>query len=208
MSDHICPRCGRNDSQVAFIDAFCVDCYQVKLVVPPKLEMLQCKRCGMMHLKGEWMPRSERKIADYIVSKCKGEFERAEYDVERQMLTAFIVKGGNELKVERPVLLDVTITTCPRCSRMSGGYFEGIIQLRGDRKKVEKAAANILKRLEKKTFISKTDELDEGIDIYAGSSKAVVALMGELGFRTLISKKLVGRDEGKQLYRTTFLVRL
>ena len=147
-------------------------------------------------------------ISTYIASKCKGDFTEATYDMDNGVVKFLIVKGDNRIEAERFVRLDKNVTTCPRCSRISGGYFEAIIQLRGDPKKVAKSAESIMKRLEKLTFISKTEEKEEGIDIYAGDSKAVVGLMGELGLRTLISKKLVGQDEGKQLYRTTFLVRL
>lgn len=204
----ICPKCGRDSDSVPFIDAFCVDDYPVKVECPRKLEVLTCKSCGMMFLKGEWMPSNPNKIAAYLVSKCKGDFADATYDIDRQIMTFLIVKGESKIKIERPVILEKTTTTCPRCSRISGGYFEAIIQLRGDPKKVERTAASIMKKLPGKTFISKTEEKDGGIDIYAGSSKAVIQLMGEMGIRTLISKKLVGRDEGKQLYRTTFLMRL
>jgi nonsense-mediated mRNA decay protein 3 len=204
----ICPKCGRDSDSIPFIDAFCVDDFPIKVQCPAKLEIMSCKACGDMHLKGEWMPSNPRKIAAYIESKCKGDFAEAKYDIIRQMVTFTIVKGDNKMQVERTVLIDKKITTCPKCSRISGGYFEAIIQLRGDPKKVEKTAASIIKKIGKATFITKTEELDEGTDIYAGSSKAVIMLMGELGLRTLMTKKLVGRDQGKQLYRTTFLIRL
>ena len=58
-----------------------------------------------------------------------------------------IVKGDNRIEAERFVRLDKNVTTCPRCSRISGGYFEAIIQLRGDPKKVAKSAESIMKRL-------------------------------------------------------------
>ncbi len=204
----ICPKCGRDDTKVKFIDAFCVDCYPIRVEAPSKFGMQVCKSCGMMYLKGEWMPYNAKKISTYIASKCKGDFTEATYDMDNGVVKFLIVKGDNRIEAERFVRLDKNVTTCPRCSRISGGYFEAIIQLRGDPKKVAKSAESIMKRLEKLTFISKTEEKEEGIDIYAGDSKAVVGLMGELGLRTLISKKLVGQDEGKQLYRTTFLVRL
>ncbi len=204
----ICPRCGRNDSQVKFIDAFCVDDYPVRVEAPKKIEIKTCRNCSMMFLKGEWMPYSEKKISAFVESKCKGDFTEAKYDIPSQTVRFTIEKGGNRIEAERFTRLEKTVTTCPRCSRISGGYFEAIVQIRGERKNAQKLADSILKRLAKLTFISKTDEKDEGIDIYAGDSKAVVQLMSELGIRTLITKKLVGRDEGKSLYRTTFLIRL
>jgi nonsense-mediated mRNA decay protein 3 len=204
----ICPKCGRDESKVRFIDAFCVDCYPIRVEAPTKFGFKLCKSCGMMFLKGEWMPYNAKKVEKQIASKCKGDFTDATYDMDRQAVKFLIVKGDNKIETERFVRLDKTVTTCPRCSRISGGYFEAIIQIRGEQNKAQKLAATMIKRLEKLTFIAKTDEKDEGVDIYIGDSKAAVSLMAEMGYRTLITKKLVGQDEGKQLYRTTFLVRL
>jgi nonsense-mediated mRNA decay protein 3 len=209
MAVLVCPVCGRTSDRIAFIEAFCIEDYPVNVKVPDRMEMERCKRCGSMHLRGEWMQFNEGKIARLVASRCRGDFKEATYDVGRQTAVMTIIKDGKEIKVERRVPLEMTETICPRCSRISGGYYEGIIQLRGkDREKMERYAAMLVKRLEKKTFITKTEEKDEGLDLYVGNSKAVVELMGALGVRTIISKKLVGRDQGKRLYRTTFLIRL
>ncbi len=201
----ICPKCGKTSDKAAFIDAFCVECYPVNIRVPDKFEFEQCTRCGRARLRGEWGNAGERKISELVLSKCRGDFENAKYDMEKQV-AVFTTRHG--AKLERLIPLEMIKTICPQCSRMSGGYFEAIIQLRGNRDRMEKYALMLIKRLEKKTFISKTDEKDEGLDIYVGNSKAVVALIGGLGVKALITKKLVGRDQGKRLYRTTFLVRL
>jgi NMD protein affecting ribosome stability and mRNA decay len=93
---------------------------------------------------------------------------------------------------------------------MSGGYFEAIVQLRGEnRERLRQFGASLEKRLSEKTFVSKVDEKKEGIDLYIGSSKAVVADFSNRGIKALISRKLFGKDkEGRTTYRTTFLVRL
>lgn len=209
MSVLVCPTCGRTSDSVAFIEAFCIGCYPARVKVPAGLSLEKCKRCGRMHLQGAWMPYSPKKIADYMVSKCKGDFATAHYDIGTQKAGFIIVKGGERLTVERTIPLEVKDTICPQCSRASGGYYEAIIQLRGmNRVEMERYAAMLVGKLGKVTFITKTEEKDGGLDLYVGNSKAVVRLMGELGVRALISKKLVGRDQGKRLYRTTFLIRL
>jgi nonsense-mediated mRNA decay protein 3 len=205
MSALICPKCGKTSDKVAFIEAFCTECYPVNIKVPDKMEFERCTRCGKARLKGEWTGYTEKKIAEQVLSKCRGDFESAEYDIATQT-AVFTMK--HEAQVERLIPVEMKKTICPQCSRMSGGYFEAIIQLRGNRAKMEKYATMLISRLVKKTFISKTDEKDEGLDIYVGNSKAVVALIGGLGVKALITKKLVGRDQGKRLYRTTFMVRL
>lgn len=207
MSGIICPRCGKSSGEAEFIDSFCVDCYPFKVRLPERMSVEQCTRCKRVHVRGEWAQYNPRKISDYVISKCKGDFDSAGYDPETQK-AAFIMSGSGA-RVERTIPLEVVKTICQQCSRMSGGYFEAIIQLRGDPIRVLGHTEMLLKRLAKmNTFITKEEEKDGGIDLYVGNSKAVVELMGELGLKTLITKKLVGRDQGKRLYRTTFLIRL
>lgn len=205
MSDIICPRCGRSSRDIEFIEAFCRDCAPVRLECPSRVELEVCTRCGRAKVRGEWTSAGQRKIADLVLSRCKGDFESSSY-IEETATAKFDFPSGN--KLERTVILDRKKTICQDCSRISGGYFEGIIQIRGDRAKAERLAEALILKLQKATFISKTDEKDEGIDVYIGSSKAVVAVVTEMGLKTLITKKLVGRDQGKRLYRTTFLIRL
>lgn len=204
----ICPKCGRNEGEVRFIEAFCIDCYPVSVKVPDRVELERCKRCGRMLLRGEWTLYDEKKVEAFILGKCRGEFSSASYDFGKQMAVFVMHRGGKEMRPERLVPFALNTVMCPQCNRISGGYYQGIIQLRGDPKKVERLARTLIGRLEKKTFISKTEEKDGGLDIYVGSSKAVVGAVGGLGMRVLITKKLIGRDEGKRLYRTTFAIRL
>jgi nonsense-mediated mRNA decay protein 3 len=208
MSELVCPKCGRTSDKVQFIEAFCIDCYPANVKIPKRVEIEQCKSCQKVRLKGEWTPYSRRKIADYVAGKCRGDYVSAEYDHERGIIIFTISKDDSEAKVERSVDVEIKAVMCRNCSRISGGYFEGIIQLRGDPKKVERYAKTLIQSLEKKTFITKTEEKDGGLDLYVGKSKAVVELLGELRIKALMTRKLVGRAEGKRLYRTTFLIRL
>ncbi len=204
----ICPKCGRSEEEVKFIESFCIDDYPLSIKVPDKEELERCKRCGRMLFRGEWAPYDEKKIEKHILGRCRGEFSGASYDFGRQVIAFTIKRGGKELKVEKQVPLLIRTGMCQRCNQISGGYYQGIVQLRGDRARVEKYAKMLIERLEKDTFISKTEEKDGGIDLYVGSSKAVLAAVTRLGVRALITKKLIGREEGKRLYRTTFAIRL
>lgn len=210
----ICPRCGKTNDKIDFVDAFCVGCYlgNIKLKVPDSISFEQCGRCNRIRFRGEWVPFNEKKIGNFITDKCRGPFKDANYDIISQTAT-FVVGDETSKKtatLQQIIPLELKKTICQQCSQISGGYFEGIIQLRGDKlEKLESCADKIIKRLEGKTFVSKIDETDVGLDIYVGKSKVVVKLMSDLGMKkVLMTKKLVGRDQGMRLYRTTFLVRL
>lgn len=204
----ICPKCGRSSDVVEFIEAFCIDDYPIDIRMPSRMDMPQCKRCLRILLKGDWIAYNQKKISDYILSKCKGTYDSARIDFTRDMVVFGIKRGSGEMNVERPVPYRILTGMCTQCNRISGGYFEAIVQLRGERKKVEKNAALFFEELSDRTYISKTDEKDEGLDLYIGSSKAVLDILTRKGIKALITKKLVGRSEGKRLYRTTFLMRL
>ena len=58
----ICPKCGRREDEVKFIESFCVDDYPLNIKAPDKEELQRCKRCGRMLFRGEWTPYDEKKI--------------------------------------------------------------------------------------------------------------------------------------------------
>jgi len=208
MVELVCPKCGNTSDRIGFIEAFCVNCYPVSIKVPPKIVIERCKACDRMRLKGEWVRYSMKTVSDYVAGKCKGDFQHAEYDPDEGVMIFTLVRDGKELKVRRNIEVEMKVVMCKQCSRISGGYFQGLIQLRGDPKKVGKLAEKLLSRLQKRTFITKEEEKDGGLDLYVGSSKAVIELVAELKMKALITRKLVGVQQGKKLYRTTFLIRV
>ncbi|MBU0591361.1 60S ribosomal export protein NMD3 [Candidatus Micrarchaeota archaeon] len=207
MIELICPKCGKTNKQMDFIEAFCINCYPIKIETPAKIETERCRECGKIKLRGEWVTYTDKKFAKYIISKCKGTFSTAEYDNAKNTIT-FTIDKQTETTIKRDIILDVKTNMCGHCSRISGGYFQGIVQLRGDEKRIKKHADQLIEQLAKKTFLTKTEEKDGGFDIYVGNSKAVVELFSKLKIKVRITKKLVGAEQGKRLYRTTFLIRL
>jgi len=207
MPELICPRCGKTNDEVQFIEAFCINCYPLDIKIPNRIELEQCKSCKKIKIKGEWTPYKKKRMSDYIVAKCKGNFDDAEYDDVENIIEFIIKRHGAEIKVKKEVNININSNMCRDCSRVSGGYFQGVIQLRGNRKMIEKYEKKFLSELEKKTFITRMDEKDGGVDIQIGNSKAVVALLTQMRIKALITKKLVGAEQGRRLYRTTFRIR-
>jgi len=207
----ICPKCGAKSNEKEFIGAFCADCFEFHVKLPKAADIVvtKCKRCSKMFLGGVWQQFGDKKISKAVEKKCRGEFLEVAYDFERGILRFNVEKENVRKTIERPFPLEVKIGICPDCSRMSGGYFEAIIQLRGDNfNRLLQYAASLEKNLGQKTFISNVDETKDGVDLYVGDSKIVVAYFNKRGIKCVISSKLFGRKEGKLLYRTTFLVRL
>ncbi len=208
MSELLCPKCGATSDEKDFIESFCVDCYPVKITCPTKLRITQCNRCEKIRISGEWIKFSRKAISDYVVRKCKGNFDSGEFDMDEQIAEFKVGKDGSTATIKKRIILEMEPTLCLFCSRASGGYFQGIIQLRGNERRIEKWADMIYGKLKNKTFIAKEEEKHGGLDIYVGSSKAVVELLSEMKVKATITTKLAGVEQGKRYYRTTFLIRL
>ena len=203
----MCPKCGKSNKEVQFLEAFCVNCYPFNLVLPKNIKVEMCKRCGKMKIRGQWTPYDRKTLEEYVASKARGEFEKVEYDSKTKEMVFTVKKGDESAEIRKPFEYEEVILICPDCSKISGGYFEAIIQLRGDEKKVAKYSKRLTKMLSVKTFITKSEERHGGTDIFVGSSREVLGVMSELGLRTKITRKLMGLREGKRYYRTTFAIR-
>jgi len=204
----ICPRCGKSSNEKEFIDAFCVDCLYIDVKVPTGLIFETCKRCEKIKFRGSWQDVKEEEFNNYIIRKCRGEFFNAVYDCSTGAITFFIKKSGKIITLNKWIDVKFNKNMCSDCTRLSGGYYEAIIQLRGNEKRIVKLANTLESELKKTTFISKVDEKKEGTDIYIGSNKAALELIEQLGYTYGISKKLFGLKEGKRTYRTTYVIRL
>jgi nonsense-mediated mRNA decay protein 3 len=113
--------------------------------------------------------------------------------------------------------------TCDRCSRISGGYFEGVVQVRAEgrplspreRETAARIAGEVEERLQeggaRLSFISRMTE-EEGLDIIVGENamgeEIAREITGALGGRYRVHPKLAGEKDGKRVYRITYSVRL
>ena len=202
--DHICPKCGAKESDKIFIGPFCIDCRPIKVRYNKKIELKKCKRCGKIFFKGGWVPETKERIDEKILRPVKGEFDEKEYKDGKINL---YIKG--RLAKQLPVDFRYIYVICPECLKKSGGYYEAIIQVRGEKlSDIKRMVRIVSRRLKRKTFIAKTEEKKEGIDLYVGSSKETFEAMKDLGIKPKITRKLHTQKQGKRIYRITFLIRV
>ncbi len=113
---------------------------------------------------------------------------------------------------------------CDRCSRMMGNYFAAIIQLRATERdttpeELERAHGLVSDELDRQqdagnrfAFLTKGGPMHGGWDYYIGDIEAARQvsriLKQQLGASVQETAKLVGRREGDDVYRVTFLVRI
>ena len=134
------------------------------------------------------------------------------------------LKMKDLIKTENLVtIVRVKGASCPKCSKIKGSYFESILQVRCRDRSLDRGVKElILEQIEdmveraafenRDLFISKIEELHGGFDVYLSSNNLGRMISKELaaayGAETKESSSLVGKKDGKDVYRITFLVRL
>lgn len=237
-----CPKCGKETEA----EGLCSACFAEKYVVfqlPQVLDVKICAKCPSYKIGEVWV---ETNIPSYedLVRKAAVKTVRMALSVSKEvdqpqitvvpeftgpyvLVIHVTVTGSIE---GRPVSTTADIEgrvrkeTCDICSRIAGGYYEGVIQIRAegrvptkqevDRclKIIENVFVRSAKSGDRLAFITDIFPLPEGADLYVGSTscarQASRTIADEYGGSVLESPKLVGCVGGKGVYRVTFSVRL
>lgn len=238
MNNTLCPKCGKPTTKL--FQGKCKDCFLENFVlaeIAPVLHAKICSTCGARNVKNKWVEQGD--LEEIVIRTAEDALfvhelaDDIELYIEPRARTPYLYNVHIEVDA---ILLDETFhqeletevrivrESCDMCSRISGGYFEAIIQIRatnripGDEEKQEciNIAGSVLERLLNKgdrlAFISSSLELKEGTDLYIGSSNAARHICKEitsrLGGSFSESASLQGMKDGKDMYRITFSLRL
>ncbi len=238
MAKLFCPKCG-NDADV-FYENVCRQCFignKELLECPQVVYGRICPTCSSVFRKGRW--QSGETEEDTVISFVKENLEinRDARNIDLSMTPRQLDYSRYQVHVEAkgdikgaPIdaALDTQVRisweTCDTCSRISGGYFEGIVQIRADKRLptkeelkrcleiAEEVSARSQEKGDRLAFIAKTEELAEGVDVYVGLIKLgkqiCRAVIDAYGGRFTESPKLVGQKNGVDLYRITYSLRL
>ena len=197
-----CPICGKEEGGAKFIGELCTNCAKGRVKALPNAKVVFCPKCHSLLDKGR--KKKDATLSEEVIRLLKLKGKDAAFDEK----TGEIEYDTGQGRIKQKIVLLIGKTQCVDCDRSGSQYFEAIIQLRGEEKKVRRTADRLLLLLQKRTFVPKIEELKEGLDIYCGSRNEAIAALNayEMGF--LRTEKLAGERNGKRLYRTTLLVRL
>jgi nonsense-mediated mRNA decay protein 3 len=240
-SSLFCPRCGKETSQ----EGLCEACFQEKYVVfdlPQVVEVTICSQCPSYKVGELWVV-TKLKTYEELAKKAADRNLRLALNINKDVSQPKIhitseffnpnilraevaVSGtieGRSVNTEAEAEVRIHKESCDICSRIAGGYYEAIIQIRAQgrlpsKKELNRAlkiADDVLAKAEKAgdrlAFVSDVMELPEGTDIYVGSTASgrqiARAIADDTGGTIIESPKLVGAKDGKGLYRVTFAVR-
>ncbi|MCK9630341.1 MAG: 60S ribosomal export protein NMD3 [Methanoregula sp.] len=237
IRDNFCPKCGKPSDQEGL-------CMQCRIGSTPwftcdaRARNVQCPSCGAIKQVNTWTDstRTRQELAPGLATSAvhfHPDVKKPEIDVVVEELTvnrsrATLAIRGTLYKT--PVTGTCTVEIiwdkeqCDRCNRISGSYYEGIVQVRAEGRIPStfevQMSASIAQQIEETlqsggerlSFISDMNEIHDGIDIIIGTqhiglliSQGIVA---QLGGRYTTHPKLVGEKNGRQLYRITYSVRL
>ncbi len=231
-----CPQCGRETD--TFYENLCESCFRAGLTLlePDRIaedvraSVSVCPHCGGF-FKGNERTELETVVEDAVrkaISKnyspeCPVELTDVHIELDEGARSAHVflrVKAEIQgLAVEESAEFTVSLrrAICTQCSRIAGGYYAAIVQIRADWRtptetELEAAAAHAYAVIGTEEFVSKQQLLKEGLDLYVSSAECgrrmAKTIVKHQGGTYAESRKLYGRRDGRELYRVTFLVRL
>jgi len=237
IKDRFCPNCGRpSDSQ-----GLCDHCRVEKtrwISCDAKVQCIHCPGCGALKQGNTWTDtdRERSLLAPEIarsavhlhpdVGKVQVHTKITDLSVNRSRAILDIqgILYGEKVRATCETEVAWQREQCDRCNRISGSYYEGVVQVRAQDRlpspyEIEMAAtiaADVERSLqtggERLSFISDTTATRDGLDIIVGSQHIGLLISqkitAELGGRYTTHPKLVGEKNGRQLFRITYSVRL
>ncbi len=241
-SKQFCPKCGKDTEAEGLCNACFADKYVV-FQIPLVMDVKLCAKCPSYKIGENWIAT---KIDNYedLAKKAAVKTIRLALDVSKEvqkpqitivpeftgpylMVIHVTVTGsieGRQVATSADVEGRVRKESCDVCSRVAGGYYEAVIQIRAEGRlptKLEvdrclKIIENVFVRAansgDRLAFITDIFPLTEGADLYVGSNscarQAARSITDEFGGSLIESPKLVGAVGGKGVYRVTYSVRL
>lgn len=232
----VCPRCGE-PSPLGLCDR-CRREMATLLDCPDSVEVTVCPVCSSALIRGRWQKAEadvQELISDAVAEKIGVHQDLRSPDVtlsvEKKNATQYLVSvhlaglfGEIPTEEDCTLVAKVRRATCERCSRMAGNYYEATVQVRGSagspasgeleesRKIAEAVTESCFLKGDRLSFIQETKNVKGGIDLVVGSTSQgrsiARAIQERFGGATQESYKLAGMRDGKNVYRTSILVRL
>ena len=232
----ICPRCGKPSDE-----GLCGPCrlHEIDWVkVESRVQTIMCPTCGSRKLGGTWSdcPVERETLARSLViesivfhSDLKNPAIELEIrDISSNRSHAFVTLSGECYGIpvtgKYKVLIVWGKEQCDRCCRISGSYYEGIIQVRAEGRRPtaweNRRSAEIAYQAEddaqqggdRLSFVSSLEESKDGVDIVVSSIGFGQSIVNDIssyfGAKSTSHPKLMGEKEGRKLYRVTWSIRL
>lgn len=230
-------RCITCDSEEASIHGQCEHCFvdHVQITAHGSIDLTICPKCSSFKIGNSWSHgKVERPLAKKINEKLiisdprvialtdptTVQLKRLEGKISFN--TSIKVQGSTINAGIHDIPARILLNSCPTCNKITGSYYESIIQLRTLTAEFSPVLETVMKEIspmleklhnsDNDSFVSKIEPVREGVDIYLGKKNDGIKLSKYIHDHyfstTTTTKKLNGRREGEDFYRHTYLVRL
>lgn len=225
-----CILCGINDSKYEYL---CEPCFlkNTKFIeLVESIDFTICPHCNAIKVKKEWIYHKslESVLSEHLLNSAKKyhDFDRdsiklnisKNLDLIHSDVTIYYKDLEKHEKFETK--LQLLKNSCPVCNKISGDYFESILQIRSARdisvseknELIEFIYDEVKYQNNPNIFIMKYEELHTGLDFYLSSNHFAHILVKKIqdlyGGIIKDSPHLYGKKEGVDLYRITYMIRL
>lgn len=230
-----CVECGQKE---IFKDGACIDCYRKThtFTTGPKIiDVLVCTHCEGYKYKNTWSSQLFDEVLRRHVKhlfKIKNDLRNIDINTECEdtdqgkkckiHITGFI--DDLEITETHEVTVRLKKTVCDVCSKQYGGYYESIVQIRAEKRKltkkelenIESIIFNTVENLRAKgnrgLFISDYGLEHGGLDFFISDKNIGLTLAKKVqeqyGGIIKQSSKNTGMRDSKQIYIMTYLVRI
>ncbi|PSG98943.1 MAG: hypothetical protein BRC29_02325 [Nanohaloarchaea archaeon SW_7_43_1] len=217
-----CPSCG-DEAKILYGDnvKLCGNCYTNSnklLDLPDKDSLTICENCDRLFEEGKLYGRfTDREICEKYFADHTNSSEKIEFEVSRnedKLLIDYQV-SKNDLEQSGSIELVLKEDICRECKGFEGAFTKSKIQLRGD--SIDRISDHIMDRcqnLEEKNFddfLVKKKDVEGGYNYLLStehmSQKVINSTKKKFEVRTSKSYKIIGKEDGKNIYRNTVLIR-
>jgi len=231
-----CVECGKEGKTYDGLCEACHLAKRRFVSLPEVLDVQICCNCYAARIGKTWVDAVSAERAIRLAVEASLEKERSvtdadvrldltERDARNYLADVTVAFSTSDLSAEKNFKVSIRLKkdTCQRCGKKSGHYYEAIVQLRGPKEgaragRLSAAREELLARIGKissrnrELFISKEEKVSGGYDFYVSSSSIAKSLAKDLskefGATSKSSSSLVGKKDGQDLIRMTYLIRL
>ncbi len=232
-----CPECGKLESKnQPLVNGLCRNCFLKNNPILEEykdIKIVICPNCRSYLYKNKWHPKLstdqeinlKKIISEIIPEKLKLQKDskinsigvilgKMDEIIPKKMNIKLILNGTvRDMKSNGEYSLEIIKeeSLCNLCKKKNSSYYEAIIQIRPKNEKMLRMIKDFLEK-ENRTIISKEEDRKFGYDLYLTDKRVLSRIISEVkkkfSIEVVISSTLYGRKDGKEVYRTTALLRL
>lgn len=231
-----CVECGREGELIGPLCPECYSRKNVVVSLPQYVDLTICSHCSSFLLDGRWTETesvkeaAERLLgraiaipAEMAVDEMTVQLTQKDERAYEATVNVVLTSHGHRFVRDLTTTIRLKRGSCKECSKQKGSYYEAIIQLRGDARSLAGGAEaslewhvrdriDAIRASSREVFLTKVERVRGGIDFYVSTAQSARVVARELqdlrSAEFKESSSLWGRQDGRDVYRVTFLVRL